>query len=108
MITDEDNFVKIYLRPVEEAGCCRSRKVRQMNDTSEPDVRMQIGKFNTRNLLSFKPTDFEHDYPIQVTQKIINNSKAIETEIFDSLQADYVIVTEEAFAGDQKVKIIEN
>ena len=100
------NHVKLYCSKI-EPGCCKSNKVAIAQYTEEPK-KVEIGEFGKRNRLSFKPTDYEHEYPIKVSSEIAEQSTTIQDELRDGLQADYVIVTEEAFPGDQKCKIITN
>lgn len=74
----------------------------------EPCERVQIGDFNKRNRLSFKPVDFEHDQPIIVTERLAQISEEVQRELIDSLEADYLIKTMEDYPGDQRPKLIEN
>lgn len=106
IICDEKYFVNIFLRP-QEPGCCTSSKVRSLSQ-DEPCERVQIGDFNKRNRLSFKPVDFEHDQPIQVSEKIAAISPEVQRELIDSLEADYMIKTMEDYPGDQRPRLIES
>jgi len=50
----------------------------------------------------------EHMQPIDICPEAASKCQDLKDMIFKSVQADYVIVTNETEAGDNKAELIEN
>lgn len=76
LIKDEKNFLKIYIKP-QERGCCNRRNQIEIADDCE---LYSIGDIKKRNKESIEPTDYEHEQPIQISEKVLILDKSKEIE----------------------------
>jgi len=57
--------------------------------------------------LSFFPHEMEHKQPVQIAPRTANLSTDLQDIIYQTILADYVIVTNEVEYGDIKAEIIK-
>ena len=67
-----------------------------------------VSNFKTMNHLSLQPFEMEHQQPIEICPEAATRCQELKDMIFKSVQADYVIITEESEPGDNKSELIRN
>lgn len=71
-------------------------------------LKCYVSNFKTKNNMSLQPFEMEHQQPIEICPEAASRCQKLKDMIFKSVQADYVIITNETEPGDNKAELIEN